>query len=274
MRDGIAVASHAGRVPSVYFEQMVAQGETLALARILEETRCDLTIYSDCLGVVNIWNRGPAYLLTGKVRYQSLWRRIWDAAEGRVISVLKVAAHQQEPPKDDPRWIHWAGNDFVDRLSKAVLRGDEINPLFRRAYLESRTQKALITLHAQIMTDMAKDDLWDYPWWDTHKHVEQERTGRRHWEPPTWLLTWANKVDMIDHGFIQDAPTVLRHNPSGRARQRTVARHLIMHHSHVMWVAYDGDDKPLLFCRECGAYASNCGGFSAVRWRKLSGACP
>eukprot|EP00971_Amphidinium_carterae_P216937 4306522-Amphidinium_carterae.1 len=196
----------------------VAQRETLALARLLEETSGDITIYSGCLGVINIWKRGRPYLDTGQVRYASLWKRIWEAALDRNVELLKVAAHQKEPNKSDPAWAVWAGNDLVDRLSKETLRQEEINPNYKRAYLEGCAMKALLNLHGSIMTAMAQSEEWDYPWWANHKNNEPERHGLRHWQPPDWLLQWANQIDNIDRG---NAPAAVSQQPtSGTARGR------------------------------------------------------
>eukprot|EP00971_Amphidinium_carterae_P348735 6490649-Amphidinium_carterae.1 len=256
LQDGKVRVSQAGRVPPEYFEQTVAQAETLALARLLEETTQDLLIYSDCLGVIRIWDRGSTYFRSGKVRYASIWRRIWRAAEGRHISLRKVAAHQKEPPRSHPTWTQWAGNDVVDRLSKAVLRAEEENPVYRRAYYECKTLKALLGLHAKIMTQMASAQEWDYPWWELHQNHEHAPLGTRHWIPPQWLLRFANTIATFDAAEPAPRPFQMVALAPISRRRRQVAKHLVIHPTHHMWIAYDVDDSPVLFCRQCGAYSS------------------
>eukprot|EP00971_Amphidinium_carterae_P349529 6491060-Amphidinium_carterae.5 len=224
--------------------------------RILEETTQDLIIYSDCLGVIRVWERGRAYLDAGAVRYASLWRRIWRAAEGRNIELRKVAAHQKEPPRSHPTWTQWAGNDEVDRLFKAVLRAEEGNPAYRRACLECKTLKALLGFHAKIMAQMARSQEWDYPWWEQHQNDEVGLLGTRHWVPPQWLTQFANTVATFDFDTAAELPTQHAAVAPISGRRRQVAKHLVIHHTHQMWIAYDLDDMPVLSCRHCGAYAS------------------
>eukprot|EP00971_Amphidinium_carterae_P255354 5069431-Amphidinium_carterae.2 len=80
---------------------------------------------------------------------------------------------------------------------------------------------------------MAKDGLWDYPWWANYMQKDKERYGQRHWEPPEWLLTWANEVDTLTICRDEKITAHTQSVPPGRARQRAVAKNLVTHHSHV-----------------------------------------
>eukprot|EP00971_Amphidinium_carterae_P090575 1793315-Amphidinium_carterae.2 len=81
-------------------------------------------IYVDCAAVVSGFLKpGSKTQIAPKDR--RVWRSIQELLEGREFEVVKVPAHQKEPSKCDPTWMHRRGNHAADAMVKGVF---ELHP--------------------------------------------------------------------------------------------------------------------------------------------------
>eukprot|EP00971_Amphidinium_carterae_P255439 5070978-Amphidinium_carterae.1 len=260
--DSIRLAAHA-RVPHDVMQRQTVHGaELYAAVFVAEHSTEQIEIWSDCAAVVDGINAGADSLAAAGGIAAHLWRRLYDAASGRVRAV-KVQAHRRRPPAEAgaDAYTAWQGNAIADELAKACAKRDAKTSCERKLLWMGQLV-ALAAEQGELLALGSREDTdaWREQWAEQPKQFGPWMRKKPVWEPPRWLEALAERAEEWKVQVLADNTAEVRHKgavprlQTSEVKLRDVHRIGAGHLLKLYGVEGMEPEGTLIACEQCGAY--------------------
>jgi hypothetical protein len=243
-------------------DQTSVVSEILALLIALRhmETGVKYVVFADCMAVILGFAKSYSDL-RGRGRHDGLWKQIYEAREGKEVTVLKTKAHRsklQAIAEDDLE--NFEGNEAADSEAKrsASMHGHPPATCEEAELRQGAKRKGVAWTLATLKK--AAIDLPEVP-----RRVSRANKARlkvADWEGIGCLLVpslWGGLVCQMCFSKVDARPKGVK-RCSGLNTAAVKVIECGKGNDHDLWVgrqvggAYDG--SPMFMCKNCGAYAS------------------
>jgi hypothetical protein len=254
-----------GRVPTDY-PQTSDIAEHIGFFRLLEHSQGPIVVVTDCQGVKDCFDMGPALADDPKRPLAGIWREI-AAHRDKVASIVKIKSHLTQKAAEAMNMaIHWRGNMEVDLLAKeAASRG--LPPLVDRLdFLKAHGQAIKVCKGIARMLEawpLPAPRFGDLPRARNTTTAKQPGFAphRFSWEPDVaaWICSECRRWKRHRCSFIDKFPCCPL--PAGMLEATKI------HPSHQVYARPVANGiTSVVFCRRCGLYTQ-------ARLSKLKAPC-
>lgn len=100
---------------------------------LINKNTWELDIYTDSMYVINCVTKwSPKWILYNwkrldkkelkNIKHVKIIQKLYKLSKLYPINYYHVKSHQKEPPKDDPTWTLWYGNNIADKLAGTAMK--------------------------------------------------------------------------------------------------------------------------------------------------------